>query len=171
MRGECHIQPRCIIILLSIFLKLDKSWLILKSIIIFYKKMWLKFMHSLYIAANHYIGDPVSVCHLMSRKSWYVKWLMVLAIAMTLGNNTRFYRHDDVIKWKHIPRNWPFVRGIHRTPMNSPHKGQRRGALMFSLICVWINGWVNNHEAGDLRCYRRSGPLWRHRNEKNGRRR
>ena len=29
-----------------------------------------------------------------------------------------------------------------------------RGALMFSLICVWINGWVNNGEAGDLRRYR-----------------
>ena len=23
--------------------------------------------------------------------------------------------HDDVIKWKHFPRNWPFVRGIHRS--------------------------------------------------------
>ena len=32
--------------------------------------------------------------------------------------------HDDVIKWKHFPRNWPFVRGIHRAPVNSPHKGQ-----------------------------------------------
>ena len=29
-----------------------------------------------------------------------------------------------------------------------------RGALMFSLICVWINGWVNNREAVDLRRYR-----------------
>ena len=62
--------------------------------------------------------------------------------------------HDDVIKWKHFPRNWPFVRGIHRSPVNSPHKGQWRGALMFTLICVWINGWVNNREAGDLRRYR-----------------
>ena len=33
----------------------------------------------------------------------------------------------------------------------SPHEGQWRGALMFSLICVWINGWVNTREAGDLR--------------------
>ena len=32
--------------------------------------------------------------------------------------------HDDVIKWKHFPRSWPFVRGIHRSPVNSPHKGQ-----------------------------------------------
>ena len=37
---------------------------------------------------------------------------------------------------------------------NSPHKGQWRGALVFSLICAWINGWVNNREAGDLRCHR-----------------
>ena len=63
------------------------------------------------------------------------------------------WSHDDVIKWKHFPRYWPFVWGIHRSPVNSPHKGQWRGALMFSLICVWINGWVNNREAGDLRCY------------------
>ena len=62
--------------------------------------------------------------------------------------------HDDVIKWKHFPRNWPFVRGIHRSPVNSPHKGQWRGALVFSLIYVWINDWVNNREAGDLRRYR-----------------
>ena len=62
--------------------------------------------------------------------------------------------HDDVIEWKYFPRYWPFVRGIHRSPVNSPHKGQWRGALVFSLICVWINGWVNNHEAGDLRRYR-----------------
>ena len=62
--------------------------------------------------------------------------------------------HDDVIKWKHFPRYWPFVRGIHRYPVNSPHKGQWRGALMFSLICAWINGWVNNREAGDLRRHR-----------------
>ena len=62
--------------------------------------------------------------------------------------------HDDVIKWKHFPRYWPFVRGIHRSPVNSPHKGQWRGTLMFSLICVWINDWVNNRKTGDLRRYR-----------------
>ena len=62
--------------------------------------------------------------------------------------------HDDVIKWKHFLRNWPFVRGNHRSPVNSPHKGQWRGALMSSLICVWINDWVHNREADDLRRYR-----------------
>ena len=61
--------------------------------------------------------------------------------------------HNGVIKWKHFTRYWPFVRGIRRSPVNSTHKGQWRGALMFPLICNWINGWVNNREAGDLRCH------------------
>ena len=61
--------------------------------------------------------------------------------------------HDDVIKWKHFPCYWPFVRGIHRWPVNSPHKGQWRGTLMFYLICVWTKGWENNRDA-DLRRHR-----------------
>ena len=61
--------------------------------------------------------------------------------------------HDDVIKWKHLPCYWPFVWGIHQSPVNSPHKGQWRGAFMFSLICAWINRLVNSREAGYLRRY------------------
>ena len=44
--------------------------------------------------------------------------------------------------------------GNSPVPVNSPHKGQWRGALMLSLICAWINDWVNNREAGDLRPHR-----------------
>ena len=62
--------------------------------------------------------------------------------------------HDDVIKWKYFPCYWPFVRGIDRSPVNSPHKGQWHRALIFSLICAWINSWVNNRDAGDLRRHR-----------------
>ena len=63
--------------------------------------------------------------------------------------------HDGVIKWRrHFPRYWPFVRGIHRSPVNSPHKGQWRGALMLPLICAWIHGYANNREAGDSRRHR-----------------
>ena len=58
--------------------------------------------------------------------------------------------HDDVVKWKHFPHYWPFVREIHRSPVKSPHKGQWRGTLMLSLSCAWINDWMNNREAGDL---------------------
>ena len=62
--------------------------------------------------------------------------------------------HDDAINRRHFLHYWPFVRGIHRSSVNSPHKGQWRGALMFSLICAWMNGWVNNGEAGGLRRHR-----------------
>ena len=44
--------------------------------------------------------------------------------------------------------------GNSPVPVNSPHKGQWRGALMFSLIFAWINDWVNNRETGDLRRHR-----------------
>ena len=54
---------------------------------------------------------------------------------------TRTYHNyqDEVTKWKHFPRYWPFVRGIHRSP------------LMFSSTCAWINGWVKNRDAADLK--------------------
>ena len=69
-----------------------------------------------------------------------------------MTTRTSFSR-DNVIKWKHFRLYWPLVRGIHQSTVKSPHKGQWRGALMFSLICAWINGWVNNGEVGDLRCH------------------
>ena len=40
--------------------------------------------------------------------------------------------HDDFIKRNHFPRYWHFVQGI----------------------CYWRNGWVNDREAGDLKCHR-----------------
>ena len=61
--------------------------------------------------------------------------------------------HDDIIEWKPLPGYWPFERGIHRSPVNSPHKGQWHGALMLSLICAQMNSWVNTREAGDYRCH------------------
>ena len=45
---------------------------------------------------------------------------------------------------QYFPRYWTNLWGIHRSPVNSPYKGQWRGALMFSLIWAWTNGCVNN---------------------------
>ena len=62
-------------------------------------------------------------------------------------------QNSDILWWRHQMETFSalltFLRGIHRSAVNSPHKGQWRGALMFSLICAWINGWL-------------SSPLWRH---------
>ena len=52
--------------------------------------------------------------------------------------------HDDVIKWNLSPRYWPIVRGIHRSPVNSPHKGQWRWVMISSLIWVIVNSNFRN---------------------------
>ena len=62
--------------------------------------------------------------------------------------------HEDVTTWKRFPRYCPFAKGIHRSSVDSPHKGQWRGALMFSFICAWTNDWASNRDAGDLRRHR-----------------
>ena len=61
---------------------------------------------------------------------------------------------NDVIKWKHFLCYWPFVQGIYGSPVNSHDKVQWRRALMFTLICIWTNVWVNNRDAGNLKRYR-----------------
>ena len=83
-------------------------------------------------------------CHFQCNHWWKFHQMAThpLKCMMTSWNGNFFSRY------------WPFVRGIQRSLVNSPHKGQWRGGLMFSLICVWINAWVNNREAGDLRHYR-----------------
>ena len=88
---------------------------------------------------------------------------LVIGIANFSQNICPHSRHDDVIKWKHFPRYWPFVRGIHRSPVNSPHKSQWRGALMFSLICA-LNKRLSKQSWGWL-FETPSRPLWRHCNE------
>ena len=76
-------------------------------------------------------------------------WI-AFAFRYILCNDDTWWR----INWKHFLRYGPFVRGIHQSPVNSPHNGQWRRALMFYFICARLNGWVNNDEAGDLRRHR-----------------
>ena len=69
-----------------------------------------------------------------------------------------FGQNSDCAWWRHQMETFSALpalyAGIHWSPVISPHKGQQRGALMFSLICVWTNGWVNDRNAGDLRRHR-----------------
>ena len=81
---------------------------------------------------------------------WYLTCYYAKVMSIINANGPTWWRHQ----METFPRYWPFVRGIHRSPMNSPHKGQWRGALIFSLICAWINGQENNRETDDLRHHR-----------------
>ena len=109
-----------------------------------YKFVWmLKF--SFYL--SHFFRWPGY--HMFSN-STTLSWL-VRKHTSAISIDRVFTIHDDVIKWRHFPRYWPFVQGIHRPPVNSPHKGQWRGCLVFPLICSWIHGCANIREAGDSR--------------------
>ena len=61
--------------------------------------------------------------------------------------------HDDIIRWKHFPCYWHFMRGIHQSLVDSPHKGQWRGTLKIPLFCTSTKGWANNQDTGVLRHY------------------
>ena len=90
---------------------------------------------------------------------WIKSIVLLLWKSTETKNNTELFQ-DDVIKWKHFPRYRPFVRGIHRSTVNSPHKGHWRGALVFSLICaLHKQSWGRWFETPSL-------SLWRHRNAK-----
>ena len=105
--------------------------------------------------SNRLFFKPLRSCRLSINSTEEVKW-HGCPTCMTYMLETRciYLLHDDVIKWKHFPRYWLFVRVNHRSLVNFPHKGQWRGALMFSLRCAWTNGWVNNRDAGDLSRHR-----------------
>ena len=66
-----------------------------------------------------------------------------------------FVLHLDIFNedtwWRHHMEAFSALMTLHRSPVNSPHKGQWREALIFSLIDAWTNGWVNNRDAGGLR--------------------
>ena len=72
---------------------------------------------------------------------WESRSCLVLLVLM--------WFHDDVIKWKHFPRYWPFVQGIHRSPASDAE-------LWYFLWSALerSNVWVNNRDAGDLRRHR-----------------
>ena len=96
------------------------------------------------------LEENKNIYHFSTRNStgsWYPFSQQVRARFLTLS--IPCIAHDDVIKWKHFPRCWPFVRGIHRSPVSSPKKGQWRRALVF-FICPWTNVWINKRDVGDL---------------------
>ena len=132
----------------------DLSRSLLTCILILYRVIWyLSYIDILvytwwivilYIfMLNKFCLSPES--WVLSPESWVQYWPTSISPYWKINSEYKvpqYFRvpqttyHHDVIKWKHFLRYWPFVRGIHRSTMNSPHKGQWFGALIFSLICA-----------------------------------
>ena len=107
---------------------------------------------------------PEQILRKMTDSIWHTRsqWFRVETPRWQASNfaGEHTVAHDDVIKWKHFPRSWPFVRGIHQSPANSPHKSQWRGnfdvfvdlRLNKRLSKQWWGWWFETP----------SRPLWRH---------
>ena len=68
--------------------------------------------------------------------------------------------HDDVIKWKHFPRYWPFVRG--NSPVTGEFPSQRPVTRCFDVFFdLRLNKWLNEQSWGWW-FEMPSRSLWRH---------
>ena len=96
-----------------------------------------------YILKNIFKSPRGQWVNEISLKIW------IWSVGITPQHNTPYLDHDDVIKWIHCPRYWPFVWGIHRGPIMPVTWSFD---VFFDLRLNY--GWVNNREAGDLRRHR-----------------
>ena len=113
---------------------------------------------------------PCSGLLVILLSAWKIDTHKMLPSHPSIGMNVAFYSQYTIINWqwynylyfcswwRHQMETFSALlalcAGNSPVPVNSPHKGQWRGALVFSLICARINDWVNNREAGDLRRHR-----------------
>ena len=121
------------------------------------------------------ITEGYFAAHVMLNSVWYTYiwctnyWYLVY-VPCILSNLNNIYQMATIHIWYNLSFNIPLLR-YHfymmtssngnifcvtgpLSPVNSPHKGQWRGALVFSSICAWINVWVNSGEVGDMRRHR-----------------
>ena len=96
------------------------------------------------VKSYQWLYNPYSDCHYLKLQNTCTRWWYLC------GLNCTWWRHQ----METFSALLALCAGNSPVPVNSPHKGQWRGALMFSLICPRINDWINNREAGDLRRYR-----------------
>ena len=105
---------------------------------------------------------------IQARKHWLMHTSVVECAHSVIddGNICRRSHHDDVIKWKHFPRYWPFVRGIHRSPVNSRTKASDAELWCFIHLCLtkrlskqsW--GWWFGAPSRSLWRHCNDIPLW-----------
>ena len=103
--------------------------------------------------SDYYVLCVFLFCFVLFCLCFWSYWEMGEYLGGKCHHHTRLH-HDDVIKWKHFLRNCSFVRRIHQSLVDSPHKGQRPPALTFSLICASTNVWAHNQDADVLRRHR-----------------
>ena len=86
---------------------------------------------NIYFGGGHYSNWDKHWLHKVC-----LKWLKWYSASTAWEYMIWHHWHDDAIKWKHFPRYWPFVRGIHRSPVNYANP-----VYVVATICHQV-GWL-----------------------------
>ena len=78
----------------------------------------------------------------------------LFGVERQLVHKHKFSFYDDVITWKHFPLYWYFVRGNHRSPVDSPAERDAKIWWFHVFFDIRIKCWPNNVVVGDLRRHR-----------------
>ena len=118
----------------------------------------------IYPTIYHFVTEMCTCVYISVTKWCIVGYLFDALWDLWDGSIDSIHIHNDVIKWKHFLCYWPFLQEF-TSPGEFPTQRPVTRSFDFSLICAWINNWVNNREAGDLRHHRghyevNVMPLW-----------
>ena len=148
----------------------NKNWVLLYFMQHYLLKSWFRenflviayFFGPSTVMPDHQSGPTVH----QFTKYYFDNWTLVQVMARYRQATSHYLSQCwprsmlpyDATWWRHQMETFSALlalcAGNSPVPVNSPHNGQWRGALMFALICIWINDWVNIREAGDLRRHR-----------------
>ena len=120
--------------------------------------LWGESIDDRWIPSQRPVMWKVFPCYDINMVNRILMFLLMPIKSWIRFNHFFMSNHVNASWWRHQMKTFSallaFVRGIHRSPVNYPHKGQWRGNLIFSLICAWTNGWGDNRSTGDLRRHR-----------------
>ena len=137
-----------------------------------HKCTYMKPMHAVALCALGQVSFKEEWCSPLS------PWIsVVLGLISPGGMSPWGVQYDDVMTWKHVPHHWPFVRGIHWSLVDSPHKGPVMGnfdvffdvalnkLLNKQLNCQWFEiPWHHFSEYGQASHHGRfkwhRAPIW-----------
>ena len=116
------------------------------------QRFWMATLCSLFL--NVYICCWSCIIQKLFRDCEKKPYYVINHFSVNVGVFVMLCKHNDGHQMEIFSASLAFVREIHQSPVGSPHKCQWHGALMFSLICAWTNGWANSRDASDLRRHR-----------------
>ena len=107
------------------------------------------------VVYQHHHWQLFLLIPLLLQRGWALSFIIGVFSKVSILQTSSLGTGKDYSWWRLQIKTHPALlalcEGNHRSPVDSPHNGKWRGALMSFLIGAWKYGWANNRHAGDLR--------------------